>query len=129
MSPGHLASVREESSSSTGDGCHGDRHVSACRFPFGVFEAGEEELGTPKWTTGSDCWDSLASASDLQSAALSRPLLGSQGRARGQSDVARRRRPSKTVQARRGQLSNPAKPISPHFLSPPRPNQQRGTGQ
>lgn len=69
-----------------------------------------------KWTTGSDCWDVLASASDLISAALSRPLLCSHRRARGQSDVWRQ---SPTVQARRGPLSNPAKPVSPHFLTPP----------
>lgn len=79
-----------------------------------------------KWTTGSDCWDVLASTSDLISAALSRPLLCSHGRALGQSDVWRRGKQSPTVQARRGPLSNPTKPVTPHFLTPP--NQQPGTG-
>lgn len=57
MSPGHPGSVQEESSSSTGDGCHGDRPVSARCFTF------EEEVGRrtrQEWTTGSDCWDALA---------------------------------------------------------------------
>lgn len=54
MSPGHLASVWEESSSSTGDGCHGDGHVSHRRFPCGVFEAGE--LGTPVDKSEMDDW-------------------------------------------------------------------------
>lgn len=37
--------------------------------------------------------------------------------------------PPPTVQPRWGELSTPAEPISPHFLIPPRPNQQRGAGQ
>lgn len=48
MSPGHLGSVQEESSSSTGDGCHGDRPVSARCFTF------EEEVGTPEDASGMD---------------------------------------------------------------------------
>lgn len=34
-----------------------------------------------------------------------------------------------TVQPRRGELSTPAEPVSPLFLTPLRPNQQRGAGQ